>query len=75
MSVLSVMLFPTSAGGVYLTGAYFGRGTGIIHLDEVRCSGSESSLLSCPHSGIDVINFCNHAEDAGVRCSVNSNDN
>ncbi|XP_064419315.1 macrophage receptor MARCO [Latimeria chalumnae] len=45
-----------------------GRGTGTIWLDEVRCRGTELSILDCtkPDWGI---NNCNHSEDAGVECS------
>ena len=45
----------------------YGRGTGPILLDNVNCLGSESSLLSCGHSGVGIHN-CNHREDASVRC-------
>ncbi|KFV41410.1 Scavenger receptor cysteine-rich type 1 protein M130, partial [Tyto alba] len=31
--------------------AHFGQGSGNIYLDEVRCTGSESSLFQCRHSG------------------------
>ena len=50
----------------HFSDAYFGQGTGPIHIDNVGCSGSESVLVQCNHL---TINNCVHAEDAGVRCS------
>jgi len=48
--------------------AYFGSGSTLIHLDDVACSGNETSLLNCSydiHTG-----DCSHSEDAGVRCTA-----
>ena len=47
--------------------AEFGKGEGPILLDEVACTGDESTLQSCDSLGIGV-NDCGHAEDAGVIC-------
>ena len=48
--------------------AQFGQGTGSITLDDLACSGSEDSLLQCPHNGLGNHN-CGHHEDAGITCT------
>ena len=50
-----------------LKNSYFGRGTGAILLDDLRCEGNESSLFSCRHNGVGI-HYCRHREDAGARC-------
>uniref|UniRef100_A0A3Q0RBL4 SRCR domain-containing protein n=1 Tax=Amphilophus citrinellus TaxID=61819 RepID=A0A3Q0RBL4_AMPCI len=42
--------------------AHFGEGTGEIWLDDVSCSGSESSLTECQHRGFGKHN-CTHQND------------
>jgi hypothetical protein len=47
-------------------GGMYGQGVGPINLDDVACSGSEASLLSCTYDSHTA--DCTHAQDAGVRC-------
>ena len=49
-------------------GAFFGEGKEEIWLDDVQCTGHESSLLKCEHRPFGQ-NNCGHGEDAGVVCS------
>uniref|UniRef100_A0A5F9DTN1 Galectin 3 binding protein n=1 Tax=Oryctolagus cuniculus TaxID=9986 RepID=A0A5F9DTN1_RABIT len=48
--------------------AAFGPGTGPVMLDEVVCTGTESSLAECRSLGWLKSN-CRHAQDAGVVCT------
>lgn len=45
----------------------FGEGVGPIHLDNLRCTGNETSLGQCRHNGVGDHN-CEHDEDAAVSC-------
>lgn len=47
--------------------AFFGWGAGRIWLDEIRCTGTETSILHCSKSQWGQHN-CGHHEDASVVC-------
>jgi hypothetical protein len=47
--------------------AFFGVGSGPILLDDVRCTGSESTLLNCQHRAIGE-HDCVRTKAAGVSC-------
>jgi len=54
------------SGGSARSGAYFGEGTGSILLNNVNCSGNESSIFECDNRY--KVNDCGHHQDAGVVC-------
>ena len=45
----------------------FVQGSGPIHMDNVRCTGAEMSLIDCPHSRS---HSCSHHDDAAVQCQT-----
>ena len=45
----------------------FGESTANLTLDNVRCSGNESSILDCFHTGLGR-SYCDHGEEVGVKC-------
>ncbi|CAH2299031.1 lysyl oxidase homolog 3 isoform X2 [Pelobates cultripes] len=51
-----------------LTGARMGQGMGPIHMNEVRCTGLESSIWDCQYKNITEED-CKHTEDAAVKCN------
>ena len=61
--------FDEGGDAVAYNQAYFGQGSDVqpIHLDDVQCDGSETSISQCPHNGVGSHN-CAHSEDAGVVC-------
>ena len=59
-------------GAVAYGSAYFGVGSGPIVLDNVGCTGNESSLFDCVYS---PTHNCVHFEDAGVSCGSASCNN
>ena len=63
----SNVFFYNNAGAIARINGAFGHGTGPIILDDTRCEGFETSLVSCLHGGIEAHN-CDHSKDAGVVC-------
>lgn len=54
------------SGAVPQSGAYFGEGSGSIHLDEVTCIGTEYNLTECQTSNNS--RQTSHSDDVGVQC-------
>uniref|UniRef100_A0A3Q3XER5 SRCR domain-containing protein n=1 Tax=Mola mola TaxID=94237 RepID=A0A3Q3XER5_MOLML len=50
-----------------LASGVFGEGNGKIWMDDLSCTGVETSLLHCTFPGWGI-NNCGHGEDVGVRC-------
>ena len=49
--------------------AAFGRGQGKIWMNNVRCTGNESSITQCAHKRYGN-GDCSHGNDAGAVCST-----
>uniref|UniRef100_UPI00398F13BB scavenger receptor cysteine-rich domain-containing protein DMBT1-like n=1 Tax=Pristiophorus japonicus TaxID=55135 RepID=UPI00398F13BB len=49
-------------------GAYYGKGTGHIWLDDVKCNGTEPALDQCSIN-LSGVNNCTHSKVAGAICS------
>ncbi|XP_023932810.1 deleted in malignant brain tumors 1 protein [Lingula anatina] len=68
-AVVCRMLGYDASNAIAYSRAHFGQGSGDIHLDNVACTGTESSLASCSSNAWDSHN-CAHSEDAGVQCQT-----
>jgi len=66
-SVVCRQLGFSADGALAISRAGFGQGTGPIVLDDVRCNGTEETLVDCRSNEVYTHN-CRHYEDAGVRC-------
>ena len=61
---ITIALFPPTVAYV-LPSAFFGEGSGVIHMDNVGCTGHEQRLVDCRYTDP---NYDHHSEDVGVRC-------
>ena len=61
-------MFIYNTGAAAFRDAQFGPGIGPIFLENLVCSGSETTLLGCRHSTPLGLSTCAHSQDAGVRC-------
>ena len=57
-----------TAGAEVLFENQFGTSVIPIFLDQVVCSGTESSLLDCRRNTVLGLPTCDHSQDVGVRC-------
>ena len=55
-------------GALQQNNAYFGEGSGPIHLDYVLCSGTEYILTDCRIG--NRTRQSSHSEDVGVKCQT-----
>ena len=62
---VTILFLHTIAIAVHYIYATFGQGSGPVLLSYVRCTGNESSLLSCSRSGTPS---CSGYSHAGVVC-------
>ena len=56
------------SGAVQYSDAYFGEGSGPIHLDQVVCAGTEYNLRDC-ETGLSN-RETGHSQDVGVKCQT-----
>ena len=56
------------SSGTAIGSAGFGQGPGSILLDNILCTGNESTFANCSHLGVAITRKYSHSEDTGVRC-------
>ncbi|XP_060564027.1 deleted in malignant brain tumors 1 protein-like [Ruditapes philippinarum] len=67
-SVVCRMLHYPQSNPLVFGSALFGAGTLPIHLDDVKCTGTETILSQCRHHGWGKHN-CDHNDDVGIACT------
>ena len=61
--------YSLGAQRAYSQSARYFAGPGVVWLDRVQCTGSESSLKKCPHAGYGATS-CSYYQYAAVNCKV-----
>ena len=64
---MSLAFFFLLTAALAIVRSAFGQRDGPVYPNSVGCTGTESTLLSCSHSGIGVT-YCGHYDDVGVVC-------
>ena len=60
------MLTLIRTGAIPLSGAYFGEANGTIHLNSIRCYGTEYNLTECETA--NDTGLISHSQEVGVMC-------
>lgn len=67
LATLSYYGVSFSSWGEFRSASYYGEGSGPIHMDNVNCTGDETSFFDCDYLDLNNHN-CGHDEDTGVDC-------
>ena len=65
---VAIIQFCLCTGHQAFHNAEYGKGTGVILLEGLECSGRETSLLECPMDVPQGLSLCDSSNDAGIRC-------
>ena len=68
-SVVSVMVTYTGVGEMLDPEEFPDVDNLPILMDDVKCRGSESNLLSCPQLQLNTTHDCTHMEDVAITCT------
>ena len=67
-SFVFCLSFPLPLPGLTILSSGYFVGSGPIFLDQLACSGTEQSLLSCSSGRPVGLHQCNHTMDIGLKC-------
>ena len=68
MSTSTILTFSTGASSQ--GGSFYGQGSGLVYLDDVKCDGIEGALINCSRRRFGFVdsNCRTHSKDASVIC-------